>query len=38
MIVERMDELSPRERVPMLFLIDAIVQVRAAASPPLFVF
>ena len=28
MIVDRMEELPPRERVPMLFLIDAIVQVR----------
>jgi hypothetical protein len=29
-----MEELAPRERVPMLFLVDAIVQVR---SPPLLV-
>eukprot|EP01043_Picozoa_sp_COSAG02_P111055 COSAG02_NODE_47200_length_343_cov_0.553279_1_plen_43_part_10 len=34
MIVERMDQLSPRERVPMLFLVDAIVQVRRRRSSP----
>ena len=26
-IVERMEELGPRERIPMLYLVDAIVQV-----------
>jgi hypothetical protein len=35
MIVERMDQLSPRERVPMLFLVDAIVQVRRRRSSPI---
>lgn len=34
MIVDRMTELSPRERVPMLFLVDAIVQVIAAGAWP----
>lgn len=28
MVMARLEELAPRDRIPMLYLIDAIVQVR----------